>query len=185
MHTVAYFADALAPIWNIPVLESRLLKKVDVPSNPEIQADIDSLVGRGVLMPSSVHYLTVSSGRRIDAKYALNPTFSARILAAISSDEQFSRELSFVLEVTLALSGLGISGMNQAVLVDATYSDPLVDFGSVVDLSPEDAQPTRTVQVSQRFTQLMASERALSDAELTHLYVRHLYGLIGADDDAL
>ncbi|MFS8104611.1 hypothetical protein LFM09_46665 [Lentzea alba] len=182
IHTVAYFADALAPLWNIPVVEGQLLKKADVPSNPEIQADIDSLVGRGVLIPSSVRHVETSNGRRIDAKYALNMDFAERILEAISLDEQFSKELSFVHEVTLALSGLGVSGMGNAVLVDATYADPLLDFGSIVNLSP-DIVPTRTVQVSQRFSQLMSTERSLSDAELTHLYVRHLYGLVRTADD--
>lgn len=182
IHTVAYFADALAPLWNIPVVEGQLLKKVDAPSNPEIQADIDSLVGRGVLVPSSVRHIETSNGRRIDAKYALNMDFAGRILEAISLDEQFSKELSFIHEVTLALSGLGVSGMGNAVLVDATYSDPLLDFGSIVDLS-SDIAPTRTIQVSQRFSQLMSTDRRLSDAELTHLYVRHLYGLVRTADD--
>lgn len=59
--------------------------------------------------------------------------------------------------------------------MDANYSDPLLDFGNLIDLAPEDMKPTRTAQVTERFASLMEGERACTDAELTHLYVRHLY----------
>ncbi|MFI6628454.1 hypothetical protein ACI2LC_46465 [Nonomuraea wenchangensis] len=180
IHAVAYFADVLAPVWQIPVLESQILKKAELPTNPELQRDIDRLVGIGVLVPSNIRHIQSGALWRLDANYALHSLFGPRILDALERDNQYSRELHFVREVTLALAGIGTYGLGGAVLADATYSDPLLGIGSVVDLAPENSRITRTVEVSERFRTLMASQRKLSDAEVIHLYVRHLYSALKA-----
>ncbi|MBO2449038.1 hypothetical protein J4573_18185 [Actinomadura barringtoniae] len=184
LHAIAYFADALAPIWNIPVVEAQVLKRAILPLNPELQRDIDELVGMAVLIPTQIQHIQTGDGWRLDAEYSLNSIFSSRIIDAMSVDEGWSRELLLAREVTLALAGLGTYGIAGAVLVDATYSDPLLDTGNVVDLAPESAIPTRTAQVTERFATLMAGTRDLTDSELTHLYVRHLYAQLGASGDA-
>ncbi|MFI6788875.1 hypothetical protein ACIBG4_16260 [Nonomuraea sp. NPDC050383] len=160
------------------MLEAELLKKAELPINPELQHDLDRLVGMGVLIPASVKHLRSGDAWRLDATYILNRDFGRRILLALERDDQYARELHFVREVALALAGIGNYGLGGAVLADATYSDPLLGVGSVIDLAPENSRMTRTTEVSERFRSLMASQRKLTDAEVVHLYVRHLYSAL-------
>lgn len=52
IHALAYLSDALAPVWNLPVVETELLKRRHRPFFPALQADLDWLVGAGLV---SVH----------------------------------------------------------------------------------------------------------------------------------
>lgn len=178
LHTIAYFTDALAPIWDFPLVEAQLLKRETAPTNPELQEQVDELVGEAVLFASNLRHYEYHGRWRLDATYRLNTEFSARIIAAVEDDPEFSRELFFVREVVLALAGLGLPGISQAASADATYSDPSVDYGSVIDLSSSGGNVTKTAQVAGRFAALLAEEN-VSAAELTHLYVRHLYSQLG------
>ena len=73
LHVIAYFADVLAPVWQLPVLDSVVLKQLRRPFFPRLQADLDYLVGSGVVQATRVAYeLTESGETRIDADYALN-----------------------------------------------------------------------------------------------------------------
>ena len=184
LHAIAYFTDALAPVWSIPVVEAYVLKRSNLSLSPELQHDIDDLVGMTILVPQRISHVQSENGWRLDAEYTLNTRFSDRVIEVMSEDDEWKRELLLAREVTLALTGLGAYGITGAVLVDATYSDPLLDIGNLVDLAPEGARLTRTAQVAERFATLMASERSLTDSELTHLYVRHLYTQLEAANDA-
>ena len=86
-----------------------------------------------------------------------------------------ARKLDFVREVVYAASGLGPSGIDDLGQVDAAYSDPLIDVGNVVDIDTEAGRANATARVALRFGELTQDSRELTDAELVHLYVRHLY----------
>jgi hypothetical protein len=174
IHTIAYFTDALAPIWNIPLIEGQVLKKRRIPANPELQAEIDRLVGQAVILASRVRHVYSDGTWSLDAEYSLNRVFGDRIIAAISGDNVSLRELHFVREVVLALAGLGVPGISMAAQADASYSDPNIDFGEMIDFLGS-GKLTRTTQVAKRFNELLDDDRGLSEAEITHLYVRHLY----------
>ncbi len=176
LHTIAYFSDALAPVWGIPVIDRQILKRRRGPVSPVLQADIDTLVGQAVILASRVSHVQEEGKWRLDARYSLNKSFSQPIFDAMLQSAQFRRELDFVQEVVLALAGLGAEGLSKAPEVDATYADPDVDVGNVIDLDFRGGSLTKTVEVARRFRALIEDQRRLTDAELTHLYVRHLYG---------
>jgi hypothetical protein len=173
VHTIAYFTDALAPVWGIPLVEGQLLKK-NVPTSPELQADIDRLVGQAVLLATNIRYVRSGHSWSLDADYSLHPKFGPRIVESMSRDTQYVRELAFVREVVLALAGLGVDGISVAAPVDATYGDPNVGIGGIVNLDNAE-EITRTTQVAKRFAELLREDHNLGEAEITHLYVRHLY----------
>lgn len=178
LHTIAYFADALSPIWDVPVIEGQLLKKKRVPVNPELQGGIDELVGRAVLFARNVRHVYVDGAWSLDADYDLNLVFGKRIIEAMSRDREFRKELAFVQEVVLALAGLGLPGLSNAAQADATYSDPNIDVGGIIDLSNTEVL-TRTSQVTNQFSELLGRQHRLTEAEVTHLYIRHLYSVLG------
>jgi len=175
LHTIAYFADALAPVWDLRILDAQLLKRRDGPMSPVLQAVVDRLVGRGVVIPSSVRHVPDASGWRLQACYELNSMFAAPILSAANSFELQSKHLAFVREVVYSVSSLGPSGIGDAPTSDASYGSAMVDSGGLVDIEGGVDEPNETARVALRFGELMEPDISLTDSEMVHLYVRELY----------
>ena len=175
MHAILYFTEALAPVWNLPILDGQILKRIR-PYYPALQADVDALVGRGVIAVSGVRYIRIDNHWTLDANYNLNRTFSDRILTAAKRFPLRAAELAFVQEVMYATSGLGTAGLAAAGELDATYSDPLVDVGGLIEVERDRGDGyNRTAAAAFRFNQLLGSESPISTAEMVNLYVRRLY----------
>lgn len=173
VHTVAYFVDALAPVWGLPIIDGQILKQ-NRPYYPSLQSDLDHLVGIGVVEVSSVRYLLEGDRWRLDGNYSLYRPFADRIIRAASDLEEQACVMKFVHEVVFATSGLGLEGLQLAAEVDATYSDPSVDVGGVVEVE-RDSRPNPSVAVALRFGDLLGCDSELSTAEMVNLYVRQLY----------
>lgn len=185
IHSVAYFVDALSHAWGFSPIEDVVLKRSGLPRSPRLQVAIDRLVGGGVVIPHRVSHIEQDSGQWVlQGAFTLNEDFSTRILNTMAHDEHWLRQLTFTKEVAWSVAGLGADG-TSAVQVEASYADPLVDTNELIDLEPDEGQLSRTAEVS-RSLQVLARDRLgrpLSDAELTNLYVRHLYGLLATADD--
>lgn len=174
VHTIAYLADALSPVWNLPILDGHVLKQQARPNFPALQRDLDVLVGRGMV---EVHDLSISA--RAGGPVPISASFSLTSLAAvpfaqISASQYFERQLDFVREVTFAAAALGPRGLEGIGTVDASYADPFADVGSVIELGESSTSGRTTAAVAQRFRAL-APDADLTDAQLIHLYLRHLY----------
>ena len=174
LHTIAYFADALAPVWDLRILDSQRLKQDPGPMSPELQRDIDELAGRGVVTVTDVTYVSGASGRwRVAGNYVLNSSFGSRILDAIERFPETRAELGFVSEVVYAVSGLGDTALSRAPGRDAAYGSEVIDEGELIDFdSSEGTNPT--ARVAMRIGELMRAEVRLAPAEMIHLYVREL-----------
>jgi hypothetical protein len=177
LHMIAYFADVLAPVWSLPVLDSVVLKQLNRPFFPRLQADLDYLVGSGVVVVTRVGYVRADDEDvRIDADYELNQDFAAPILREVRQHAQQAETLDFVQEVVYAVSAFGLDQIPELGEADASYSDPLVDFGDLIEIADESSDGSnRSARVALRFRELGSSTTNLSDAEVVHLYVRHLY----------
>jgi hypothetical protein len=178
LHAIAYFADALAPVWDLPVIDGQILKRVSL-YYPRLQTDLDGLVGRGVVLVDSVSHVQLLDGSwRPEGRYQLNSEFAGRILEAVHQFPGPSRELLFVQEVVFALCGLGVEAIGRANDGDAMYSDPLVAIGGLIDVD-QDEGVNATAQVAMRFGSLLnRPDYRLSDGELINLYVRQLYARV-------
>jgi hypothetical protein len=175
-HNIAYFADALAPVWGLRILDAQLLKRREGPISPVFQREVDLLVGKGVVKPWAVeHELDADGQWRLQAKYSLNRAMADRILEAIASFEQTSQNLHFVRELVQAMSALGPVGIEGSAESDASYGNEMVDFGSLVDIGGTSGKANRTAQVALRFGTLLQSDFKLTSAEMVHFYVRELY----------
>jgi hypothetical protein len=177
LHVIAYFADALAPVWKLRILDAQLLKRPGGPMSPRLQRDVDRLVGRGVVTVDSVRHITDLDGRwYLDADYELNTSLAENIIAAVGRFEQEREMFDFVREVVYAMSGLGLLGIERASASDASYGDnDMVDYGGLVDIESLPEGPNPTARIANRFGELLANEVALTPAEMVHLYVRELY----------
>lgn len=175
VHAVAYFADALAPVWELRVLDGQVSKLSEGPFSRPLQTELDWLAGRGVLAVSSVRHRKNAEGAwRLDASYAPNEPLARPIAEAASEFEPFARELSFLREVVFAMSAFGQVGIASASGSDAAYGDEAIAFGNMVHVASERPEPNLTSQVALRFGELLEPEVSLSEAEKVHLYVREL-----------
>jgi hypothetical protein len=175
-HTIAYFSDALAPVWGLRILDAQLLKQREGPLSPSFQHDIDRLVGRGVIIPYDVkHILDRDKNWRLEASYSLNHDFAEQIIEVASSFERYAEELAFVREVVYAMSALGEPALREATISDAAYGDELIAFGNLLDLAARGRRPNATARVALRFGELLEPQLQLASAEMIHLYVRELY----------
>ena len=170
VHTIAYFADALSPVWDLPVIDGQILKRV-LPYYPTLQKDLDRLVGIGLVQVRSAD--TAAATWPFVASYALNRSLAQRVLDTASGLSTTRREVEFVEEVVFAASGLGLEDLPRVPPVDATYGDPIADVGSVLDVDPDRGlNPTSSAAL--RFRDITPGGHEMSAAELINLYVRHL-----------
>lgn len=178
IHSIAYLADVLSPVWHLPILDAQLVKQVRKPYFPALERDLDQLVGIGLVEVERFRYVNPAeqiAQWRIDADYRLIEERAKPILDSVAQFDQQSRKFDFVREVVYAASGLGPEGIAEIGLVDAAYSDPLVDVGGLLDVDRANGGKNLTATVAERFAALTEADARFDDAELVHLYVRHLY----------
>lgn len=176
LHAIAYFADALLPVWGLRVGEARLLKRAGGPLSPGFQGDIDALVGEGVLFATSVRHVGDGDGEwRLDAEYRLNRAFADPVLDAIAEHPEQQEIAGAIKEVVLALSSIGIDSALSVTDTDATYGDALVSVGDLIELEPPSGIANPSTRVALRFSALAPDDHRLRPAEMAHLYVRELY----------
>lgn len=177
LHLIAYFADALAPVWGLRIVEAQLLKRRSGPLSPTLQQDVDLLVGCRVVLASGLrHVQDADRGWRLDARYALNEATIGPILRRARDFPEQDDHLRFVREVVFAMSALGVRGIPAASREDAAYGDDVIADGDMVDIGGSAGRLNPTARVALRFAELLGPETAFAPAEMIHLYVRELYG---------
>jgi hypothetical protein len=178
LHTLAYLSNVLAPVWDMPALDGKVLKRQGGPFYPALQRDLDRLVGAGVAVISALgHVLDEDERWRLEGQYRLNPTFADRIFRHVLSFEAERRLTTFLQELAFALSTLSDDDLDKAMTEDATYSDPLIDVGNVVDFA-EWQRKNYTANAARYFNNLIPGGLRASPGEKLHFYVRHLHSRI-------
>jgi hypothetical protein len=175
LHAMAFFANVLSPVWQMPPLEGSLLKRRGGPYYPPLQRDLDRLVGMGVAVISNLGHARDDGGHwRLEGSYRLNGQFADRIIEAIGSWPNEQAIVGFMRELALAVSALDDDEIGPAARADATYSDPQVDFGSVVDFA-EWRDLNYTANAANEIGRFLPGGVTPTSGEKLHLYVRHLH----------
>lgn len=176
IHAASYFVDVFAGLWDARSLSDTVLKTRRIPRNALFQNSVDRLVGRAVLIASDVRYNHESGPVVLDARYSLNDSMASDVLGLIRGDEFWATERTLVGEVTLGIGAVTSDRVPRTVAADATYADPLLDYNTLVDLRPDQGNPSKTRRASDELALLgvEAFGRKLSVPELTALYLRHL-----------
>lgn len=178
LHSLAYLSNVLAPVWNMPALDGKVLKKNGGPFYPALQRDLDQLIGIGVAVISSVgHEQDVDGNWRLKGKYRLNRMFSDKIVCRIEEFEDERKIRSFIQELAFALSALSDQEIDVALHEDATYSNPNVGIGNVVDFA-EWQKKNYSANVARHFENLLPGGSKATPGEQLHLYLLHLQARI-------
>jgi hypothetical protein len=174
LHMLAYLSNVLAPVWEMPVLEGKLLKRRGGPFYPVLQGDLDRLVGMGVVFISKLSHERDLDGRwRLEGSYQLNRRFADRILDGLASFQSEQRVRGFIDELAFAMSALSFEEIDASASEDATYSDPVIDIGNVVDFA-EWRHTNYSAAAARQFRFLLPGGAQATPGELLHLYVHHL-----------
>lgn len=174
LHAFAYLSNVLAPVWNMPILNGRVLKRHGGPFYPDLQQDLDRLVGMGVTVISGVGHVQDEAKRwRLEGAYRLNRRFADPILNSLTAFPDEIRLGSFIAELAYALSALSDDEFDKAVSEDATYSNPMVTVDNVIEFADWRSR-NYTANVAEKFDHVMPGGNA-SPGEKLHLYVRHLH----------
>src|SRR5208337_5409069 len=73
LHAFAYLANVLAPVWELPPLEGKVLKRRGGPFYPTLQHDLDRLIGLGVAIIFGVSHVQNEDGHwRLEGSYRLH-----------------------------------------------------------------------------------------------------------------
>lgn len=175
LHTLAYLANVLASVWDMPAIEGKILKRRGGPFYPALQRDLDRLVGLGLVAVSKLsHVLDDDQRWRLEGSYRLNHELADPILRCVRTYDDECRIMLFIEELAYAVSGLSDADIDRATLQDATYADPLVDVGNVVDFG-EWSDVNYSANAARRFRELIPGGARATPGEMLHLYLRHLH----------
>ncbi len=181
LHTFAYLSNVLSPVWDMPALEGKVLKRRGSPFYPALQRDVDRLVGMGVILVSNIsHVLDEDQRWRLKCSYHLNHPFADPILKCIKEFENERKALNFIQELAYALSALSADDLGRATSEDATYADPIIDFDNVVDFAEWEIE-NFSANAAQYFGHLFPAQMTATPGELLHLYVHHLHSRLRND----
>ena len=128
-HAFAYFVNVLSPIWDVDPVEGSVLKDKSGPFFPELQRGIDYLISRGAI---GVSDLQTRQGK-ISVRIYLNHDLAEPILAAIDFLPDESAIKDFIEKLGLAFVEIVPDRRDDAATVDASWSNPAVDEGRVID----------------------------------------------------
>lgn len=174
LHAFAYLANVLAPVWEMPVQEGKALKLQGGPFYPSLQRELDHLVGLGLIQMSGLGYLLDEADRwRLDGSYRLSRAMADPILKFAQQFEDERETMLFIQELAYALAALSDEELDKVTKEDATYSDPLVDVGNVIDFG-EWRNLNFSANAAQKFDRLLSENTQATLGEKLHFYVRHL-----------
>lgn len=174
LHAFAYLANVLSPVWDLPPLEGKILKKARGPFYPEFQHDLDILVGIGMAQISEAKHVNEGGRWHLEGRFEIRPEFCQQLLAMITHFEEEQKMRFFITELAYALAAIGKEELENAILEDATYANPLNGDGSVVDFA-EWKKENISKNAANLFSKYTAEKQYTSPGKKIHLYVRHLY----------
>lgn len=133
-HALAFLANVLSPVWSIESYDGKILKRKEGPFYPELQRELDLLVGLGLVSICNVGTHADNGVNRLHGAFSLNSQRCEDLLSTASTFHSESTLRTFFRRLTFASSRLRAQ-LESVVGSDATWSDPRTGTGDIVDFS--------------------------------------------------
>ena len=173
LNAFAYFANVLSPLWDIEPVEGSVLKD-GAPRFPSLEAELDKLVGEGLVRVASLAIAAAVEGSpAFTALFRIDTAKAAPVLKIIQTLPDELSSQGFLLELAAAFLDIRPDLQDDAAKKDAAYSNPEVSTGRVVDFA-EWVSPTKgnaSWNVAQSFQRYVPEEVTLSRAEKLVMYM--------------
>jgi hypothetical protein len=156
LHSFAYLADVLSPVWMLLPFEARLAKTGKSPYFPDLQRELDLLVASGLVQVTQLNYTRLASRVNFTACYALryeSENVSA-ILGMLNDDEEGLKEQNYLFQLANALATLRDDDIAAAATEDASYSDPALSLQDYIELADRPGKESRTERAVSDFSKL-------------------------------
>lgn len=173
-HAFSYFGNVLSPVWNIPPQKRSVLKKRGGPYYPELQSDVDRLVGLGLVGVENLgHHRDEADRWKLEGMFFISDYEKCQKL--LDSFFYFSDErrlFEFYVELARAFATLPKHDRLTSVEEDAVYG---VNVGDEVIIDFAEWQQQNYSEFAARdFDTFMPVGMTSSSAQKLHFYTYHL-----------
>lgn len=172
LHALAFLANVLAPIWSVESYDGKILKRRGGPFYPELQKQLDRLVGLGFVAIHGVRHINEKGRWRLDGSFALNTDATRHIMDAARLFATEHAAIVFLRRLAFAAARLH-QPLENLVMFDATWSDQRTGTGDVIDFS-EWRAANYSAFAAKLFDRLMPRNVTASRGDKLQLYVRLL-----------
>ena len=175
-HTLAFLSDVLSPIFNLIPMSGKILKRRAFPYFPDLQWEIDRLVGLDLVTPLEVVPVVEESKAYVTFSLALQRARASPVLDIVYSQEEFSILRDYFRELAGALSNIQDTELDAVTKLDVTWDSG--HAGAVIDYAEWRAQNYSTLGAN-RIEELAVRafgnrEAQLSPTAKVNLYVKYL-----------
>jgi len=133
-HAMAFLANILAPVWAENSLDGKILKRSGGPFYPELQRELDCLVGLGIATVHDVGHVKEGGRWRLDGSFSLDDSRARAIIDWSDSFEAERATRDFFRRLAFAVSRLK-TPIERLVIQDVTWSDQRTGTGDVIDFA--------------------------------------------------
>lgn len=176
LHAFAYLADVLSPVYDLAPTAGSILKRRTGPYFPELQWELDRLVGMGLVDVFDLTPVVEQARAYIDAAFALKRDRCEMLLSLIGKEQQFTKLKEFFEELAGALADVPDVELDATTSADATWESGLQ--GAVIDYAEWRARNysrTAADRVGQMASEIWGrGTTPLSPAAKINLYVRYM-----------
>ena len=120
-HALAFLADVLSPIYHFVPLSGRILKRKAGPYFPDLQWEIDRLIGLNLVSPYGLTQVIENEKTYMSGALALERKRSVLLLQHIYSESEFRSHRDFFRELAGALSNIQDEDLDAATQLDVTW----------------------------------------------------------------
>lgn len=171
VHRLAFFANCLAPVYDMAPIDGEILKYRRGPFYPEVQWDLDRLTVQAFTNIHDVDYKVDEYGVWLWAQYEISEK-AVRAVEHAREAPQAGRMYDFLRETAAAYASLQHGAQETAPFKDATFGDPHVLEQSLLDLGREASN--FSVRTAESFDSLVPGAVRLQPRDRLHLYFRYL-----------
>jgi hypothetical protein len=90
LHALAFLSNVLSPIWSAESYDGKILKRRGGPFYPELQRQLDRLVGLGLVAVHDVRHVEEEGKWRIEARFSLMPGMAQPLEDLVKFDATWS-----------------------------------------------------------------------------------------------
>jgi hypothetical protein len=176
MHQAAYLANALAPIYDLPVEHGLVTRWKRGPFFAEVQWDLDRLAVMGLATLHSVATGEDNDGWWFRVQYTTGPR-THDFLREVQHLEQVRRWSRFHRELMASLASLPDADLRWATIADANYANTVdgdLEASEVVIDFDELRKRNFTTRTVRRIDRQLPKQIALADRDRIHLYLAYL-----------
>lgn len=174
-HALAYLADILSPLYAFVPMTGTIVKRRIGPYYPELQWEVDRLIGLGLVYPSDLRSIVDATQAYIEAGLSLDRSRAAPVLDLVYEDRAFLALRDFLRQLATALSDIEEKDLDQATQSDVTWEAG--PTGALIDYAEWRAKNFSRMsadRIGQIATKSLPKGGALSPAAKVNLYVQYL-----------